>query len=290
MIDPTAAPPPAAIPPSRPAPWVSGSAFAAVLLASLWPRLATLRLVFARGELMQWDGDSAYHLKRILYALAHFPQLPHFDPQMNWPAGAPCPWTDGFDLLAAAWGLAASFGDPARARMAVLLFTPILAILAVWAAIDLARLVVPEGPGKEAAVLSAGLLTALAPPTIYQSQLGFLDHHVAELLSFLLLAGWALRRLPLPGRTVAPGVRWEIGGALACTFTLWVFSGGVLYVAMAFAIVLFALLLDDRPSFVGSGVAAFAAASLALALLTLPALRVHGRLLSYQFPSLLQPL
>ncbi len=163
--------------------WLRGSAFAAVLVASVWPRLATLRLVFARGELMQWDGDSAYHLKRILHAIEHFPSLLRFDPQMNWPDGAPCPWTDGFDLLAAAWGLLAGLGDPSRARMAVLVFTPLLALLAIWAAIDVARLVVPDGPAKEAAVLAAGLLTALAPPTIYQSQVGFLDHHIAELPS-----------------------------------------------------------------------------------------------------------
>ncbi|MGB8930390.1 MAG: STT3 domain-containing protein, partial [Anaeromyxobacteraceae bacterium] len=275
---------------SRRAVWLQGAGLAAVLAIALWPRFATLPILFSRGELMQWDGDSAYHLKRILYAISNFPGLPRFDPQMNWPGGAPCPWTDGFDLLAAAWGLLAGFGSPERATMAVLLFTPLLALLAVWAAIDLARLVIPEGPAREAAALSAGALTALAPALVYQSQVGFLDHHVAEVLSFLLLAGWALRRLPLPGRRAGVGIAWELAGALAATFSLWVFSGGVIYVGMAAAILLVALLQDERPALVGSGVPALAGAALAAALLSLPALRAHGRIVSYQFPSLLQPL
>ncbi len=86
------------------------------------------------------------------------------------------------------------------------------------------------------------------------------------------------------------GIGWEIGGALACTFTLWVFSGGVLYVAMAAAMLVVALLREERPAIVGFGAPVLAAGALLTGLLTLPALRAHGRLVSYQFPSLLQPL
>jgi hypothetical protein len=276
--------------PSRSDRLLEGGAFAAVLLAAAWPRLAGLRQVFARGELMQWDGDSAYHLKRILYALAHFPGLPRFDPDMNWPDGGYCHWPDGFDLLAAAWGLVAGQGSLERATMAVLGFSTIIGLLALWAAMDLARLVIPEGPAKSGGVIAAGILTAFVPSFVYQSQVGFLDHHVAELLSFLLLAGWALRRVRRPDAPSTVGVAWEIGGALAATFSVWVYSGGVLYVAIAFAIVTVALLRDDRPTLVGSGLPAFAGAALAVTLLSLPSLLAHGRTLSYVFPSLLQPL
>jgi dolichyl-diphosphooligosaccharide--protein glycosyltransferase len=270
---------------------IVGAGLAIVLLAAIVPRLFTLPLLFGRGELMQWDGDSAYHLKRILYALAHFPALPRFDPAMNWPGGAPCPWPDGFDLLAAGWGLVAGLGNGERATMAVVGFTTILGLLVIWSAMDLARLVMPEGPAGPGAVLAAGMLTAIVPSHVYQTQVGFLDHHVAELLAFLLLAGWALRRLPRPGPPQpASWIRWEIGGALAATFALWVFAGGVLYVAMAFAIVLAGVLGEERPRFIGSGLVGLATAAGLVALLTVPALRAHGRILSYQFPSLLQPL
>ncbi len=271
--------------------WPQAVTLGAAFLATFWARLPGARLVFAQGELLQWDGDSAYHLKRILYALQHFPGLLRFDPAMNWPAGAPCPWPDGFDLLAAGWGLLLGFGDPARATVAIMLFTPMLALLAMWAAMDLARLVVPEGPAKGAAVFAAGVLTGLAPSSLFQSQVGFLDHHICELLAAMLLFGWALRRLPGPGAPFSRSpAAWEIGGALATVFALWVFAGGVLYVALACAVVVAALILDERPRIVGSGAPALAAGAAISALLTWPAIRAHGRMISYQFPSLLPPL
>lgn len=274
----------------RRAAWAKAALFGAVLVATIAPRLTTLKLVFAQGELMQWDGDSAYHLKRILHALERFPHLPRFDPAMNWPAGAACPWPDGFDLLAAAWGLVMGLGDVQRATVAVLLFTPMLALVAIWAAMDLARLVVPEGPAKESAVAAAGLLTSVAPGVIYQSQVGFLDHHIAELIAALLLSGWALRRLDGAAPRGDRGVAWEVGGSLATIFAVWTFAGGVLYLALACAIVLVAVLREERPRIVGSGAPGIAAAAIVAAALTVPALRAHGRMLSYQFPSLLQPL
>jgi dolichyl-diphosphooligosaccharide--protein glycosyltransferase len=277
-------------PPARSATLLERAGLATVLIVATLPRLLSVRLLFSRGEVMQWDGDSAYHLKRLLYSIAHFPGVLRFDGDLNWPKGAVCVWPDGFDLLGAAWGLGAGLGDPRRAAIAVLLFTTVLALFAVWAAMDLARLVIPDGPAKAGAVVATGLLTGLMPSALYHSQVGYLDHHIAELLSFLLLAGWALRRVPRRGSIPAPGLAWEAGGALAATFALWVFAGGVLYVAMAFAIVVAAVLRDERPRLVGSGILGLAASAAIAALLTLPSLRLHGHVFSYTFPSLLQPL
>jgi hypothetical protein len=263
--------------------------FAVVLLTTILPRLSTLRLLFARGGVQQWDGDSAYHLERIRHAMAHFPGILRFDPAMAWPDGAACPWPDGFDLLAAAWGLLAGFGDPGRAELAVFLFTPILAVLGVWAAMDLARLVIPDGPAKPGAVAAVGLLTSVAPSTVYLSSVGFLDHHIVELISALLLGGWALRRFRGPAATwTASPLRWEAAGALIATLSLWCFAGGVLYVALATALVAVAVLLDERPRLVGSGAPGLGAAALLSALLAMPSVHAHGRVLSYQFPSYLQ--
>jgi hypothetical protein len=271
--------------------WFEPALFVLVLVTTILPRLSTLRLVFARGDVQQWDGDSAYHLTRILDAVARFPAMIRFDPRMAWPDGAACPWPDGFDYLAAAWGLVAGLGDPRRAEIAILLFTPILAVIGVWAAMDLARLVVPEGPAKSGAVAAAGLLTSVAPSTVYFSSVGFLDHHIVELISALLLCGWALRRFPGPAATwTASPVRWEVAGALIATLSLWLFAGGILYVALAVTLVGLAALADERPRLVGSGAPGLAAAAMASALLAAPAVHAHGRVLSYQFPSYLQPL
>lgn len=243
------------------------------------------------GELLQWDGDSAYHLKRILHAIADFPSLPRFDPAMSWPSGAPCPWPDGFDLLAAAFGLVAGLGDPARAGVAVAFFTPVLGLAVVWAAVDVARVVLPDGPERPFALAATGLLAAVSPPLVAMSRFGYLDHHAAEILAALLLAGWALRRVTAPGgAALRSPVAWELAGAAAATFAVWVFAGGALYVALATAVIAAGVLLDEKPRLLGSGAPGLLAAAAVSAALTVPALRAHGRLLSFQFPSLLPPL
>jgi hypothetical protein len=73
-------------------------------------------------------------------------------------------------------------------------------------------------------------------------------------------------------------------------FAMWVFAGGALYVALACVVVALAVLGDERPRLVGSGALGLAAAAAVLALLAVPVIGAHGRLLSYQLPSLLQPL
>ncbi len=73
--------------------------------------------ILGTGEVIPLlDGDSAYHLLRIRYAVERFPDLPTFDPGMNWPYGAACPWADGFDLLGAALARAAEGSARATAR------------------------------------------------------------------------------------------------------------------------------------------------------------------------------
>jgi hypothetical protein len=151
--------------------------------------------------------------------------------------------------------------------------------------------VVPEGPAKPAAIASAALLTAFAPLSMFFSSVGFLDHHIAETLMALLLAGWALRRYPGPGASWERSpIAWEVAGALAATVSLWVFAGGILYVALAGALVGARILAEERPRLVGSGAPGLAVAAAVSALLALPAVGAHGRALSYQLPSFLHPL
>lgn len=270
------------------------AALVLVLALAAWVRVVTVFDVLGTGEVIPpGDGDSAYHLSRILYAVERFPALPTVDPNMNWPDGAACPWADGFDLLGAALALATGgSGSPARAAVAAALLPVLLALLVAWATMDLARRVARRGPGggrrATGVAFAAGVLAALAPLGVTSSWYGRIDHHVAEALSMLLLASWALAR---PGDTDRSGrARWELAGAGAATFSCWTFTGGTLYVALALALVLSGALRDRRARWIGSGAPALAAAAAVTALLTLPALRQHGRLVSFQLPSMLQPL
>jgi hypothetical protein len=232
------------------------------------------------------DGDSHYHLRRIEGALRG--AIPTFDPLMNWPAGGVAPWADGFDLLGAAFAAIAGGGTSrAGTHVAIFLWPVVLGVLAVWATIDVASRLVPRQ--DRWTPLAAGLVVAVIPEFVTTSSFGFVDHHIAEALSMLLLATWCMRRFPVEGEE-APGVAWELTGAAAVALALWVFSGGVLYVALvAVPLGLAALPQERPPPLVGSGAPALFAGALLGAVATIPALRVHGRLLSFVVPSLFQP-
>jgi hypothetical protein len=266
--------------------WGSILSFVLVLAVAVWVRIARAGAALGGGELIPIDGDSHYHLRRIEGALRG--AIPTFDPLMNWPAGGVAPWADGFDLLGAAFAAIAGGGTSrAGTLVAIFLWPVVLGVLAVWATIDLARRLVPRQ--DRWTPLAAGLVTAFIPEFVTTSSFGYIDHHIAEALSMLLLATWCMRRFPVDGEE-APGVVWEATGASAVALALWVFSGGVLYVALVTVPLGLAALLSERaPRLVGSGAPALAAGALAGAVATLPALRAHGRLLSFVVPSLLQP-
>jgi hypothetical protein len=265
------------------------------MLLAAWARLARFRGLFPGGEIAMLDGDSAYHLRRILAAVRAFPHVPAFDASMNWPRGGLCHWADGFDVLGAAWVLLAGGGaGEARAKLAAAVFPVVLGLLVVWAVIDLAALVGSGGPARRPVALAAGLLAALVPQGVASSLLGRTDHHVAEALSLLLLVGWALRGLPAPAaapRTVRAALGWEVAGALAIGGALWLFAGATLYVAVAAAPLLVALALRREPApLVGSGAPALLGGAALSAVASAPALAAHGHLLSFLYPSALQPL
>jgi asparagine N-glycosylation enzyme membrane subunit Stt3 len=262
------------------------AALVAVLVVGAWARLADVGRVLGTGVVVPLaDGDAAYHLIRIRYAVEHFPLLPTVDRGMNWPYGAPCPWADGFDLVAAALARATGgLGHRDRTDVTAALLPVLLGLLVVWATMSLARRISRRGAGV---AFAAGLVAALVPQVVVSSRFGRIDHHVAEALSMLLLAGWALAR---PSGCAPHRVRWEFAGAAASAFACWTFTGGPLYVALAAPVVLAAVIRERRPALVGSGAPGLLAGAALTALATLPALRQHGQLVSFQLPSLLQPL
>ena len=265
--------------------WGAALGFALVLSLAAWARLARFTEAFAGGERIALDGDSHHHVRRIEAVLRGSP--PTFEPLMNWPRGGIAPWADGFDFLGGGFALLAGWGSHPRTHLAVFLWPVVLGLLAVWATIDLARRLVPRQ--DLATPLAAGLIAAFIPHFVEISSIGRVDHHVAEALTMVLLLSWAMRRFPVDGEGRA-AAGWEAGGAAAVWLALWVFTGGVLYVALA-AIPLGIAALGTRSGrrLVGSGAPALLAGGALGALSSIPALRVHGRFLSFAFPSLLQP-
>jgi hypothetical protein len=184
-----------------------------------------------------------------------------------------------------------------RARIASML-PLLLGLILIWSAMEVARRLISERETGVAVGLATGVALALTPQSVAIARVARVDHHVAESLSMTLLAGWALWavRGAQSGRASrGERIRFELAGAACAAWAGAVFSGAVLYVAIAGLLLIGANLASPYRSqtagerFVGSGGPALLAGALLLAWLNRGPVSEHGQLLSYQFPSLLQP-
>jgi dolichyl-diphosphooligosaccharide--protein glycosyltransferase len=184
-----------------------------------WPRIFT-----AQGMMPPHSADSYYHLRRIGYSVARFPEVLEHDPYVGFPGVGEIVWPPGFDLGVAFLARLLVGGDAAGME-AVAAWVPAVlgALTAVAAAAVAARVFRP------AAGCVAGVLLALLPAHYTYTQLGKVDHHAAVSLgSVLLILGCvaAVRRAgrPWPGLAVALGL-----GVAAFLYT-W--AGGLLLIGL----------------------------------------------------------
>lgn len=253
-----------------------------VLAIAAWARLAVAPRVLLE-RLSPGDGDSEYHLRRMLLAWADFPRLSVFEPLLGWPHGAAHPWAPGFDWVAGAALHLTGLRDPERLALAAAFFPVLLGVSTVAVVMAIARQLLPEGTHR-AAPLGAGLVAALVPQFLGASRLARTDHHAWESLGLACLLWWALRAL----EATRPA-RVELVGALLVSGAMAGFSGAPLYVALVLPLLVARPLLDGAVPLWGSGAAALALGAIAAALINLAPISEHGRWLSFGYPSLLQP-
>lgn len=157
-------------------------------LLCLYPLSATL----AGGVFVPGDHDSFYHARRILDAIAHFPQLMQFDPYIHAPEGSWITWPWAFDLLMAGiarLGMALSgLSDP----MQVLVF-----IAPCWVYLNGALLLVLARRLQLAWPLLVVVMLSYSVSALTQGlhRVGMLDHHFVEYSVVLALLvtglGWS---------------------------------------------------------------------------------------------------
>lgn len=159
---------------------------AIAFLSGLLVRALPAPTLFASERVhLPFAGDAYYHLRRIQYTVAHFPETIGFDPYVSYPNGSEIFWPAVFDwTLAALIRVFAGAGDPhAVERLAV--WAP--AILGAATAAVVAWLAT-RAFGRLAGCV-AGLLYAGLPMSFQFSQIGMIDHHVAiALLTACVLA------------------------------------------------------------------------------------------------------
>ncbi|MGD0954487.1 MAG: STT3 domain-containing protein, partial [Methanotrichaceae archaeon] len=153
----------------------------AIFLLSLVLRLYAGRNTLQGGNVLIVGFDEFYHMRRILYTVAHFPNTLWFDSYLDYPHGYSITWPPLFDQLMAAISLA--FGQHSQhgiemvsATMPTVLGS--IAILVVY-------YMVKEIFDRKVALMSA-FMTALAPYYLQKSMLGETGHHWLIELWFML--------------------------------------------------------------------------------------------------------
>ena len=143
-----------------------------------------------RAENVLFVGfDEFYHMRRILYTMAHFPNTFWFDSYLDYPHGYDLTWPPLFDQLLAAVSLA--FGQ--HSQQGIELVSAVVPVFIGSIAIVAVYYMVKEIFDRKVAIVSA-FMTALAPYYLQKSMLGETDHHSLEVLllifaiMFLVLA------------------------------------------------------------------------------------------------------
>ena len=187
------------------------------------------------GVQLPYAGDAYYHLRRIWYSVAGFPESLSFDRYVSFPDGSQIIWPAAFDWTIAA--LIRPFVDPAdqgaveavAAWMPVVLGAATAGLLALLADYFYGR-----GAGW-----CAGLIYCVLPMSFIYSQLGMIDHHVAVALLTTLMLWLACETFSKDDRAetwaaaiAAPGARLGaiMGLAMAATILTW--PGALLHVGV----------------------------------------------------------
>ena len=200
-------------------------------LLSFLVRAMPATTVYASDRVTFFGMDAYYHMRRVAYGLARFPESLTFDPYINFPHGAKPIWPPFFDAAVSLGVLPFyTWGGIEAAESAAVWIPPLLGTATVLVLYFLAL----RFFGFPVALLS-GLLLAVSSGHYWFSQVGFLDHHAAvALTSTIVLASsmGLLAQLEDPrNETSTTRMAVTTGLAMALAFLVW--PGSLLHVALA---------------------------------------------------------
>ncbi len=188
-------------------------------------RVLPWKSVYIGDRVIPYGNDAYYHLRRIRYTLANFPETLRFDSYINYPEGGEPIWSPLFDWVAAC-GVRV-FGGAADLESRLVLLPPLLGSLAVVCLFFVAR----AHWGTRVALLGAALL-ALFPAHFNYSRIGFIDHHAAVAWVSVGILGFGLRRV-----SAATGILWWAASGAVAGIAILLWPGSLLHVGLAESIV-----------------------------------------------------
>ena len=196
-----------------------------VVVAAFVARALPLGTVFHQGQVVFAPADAMYHVRRSFYTFENWPQVLLTDHYVNFPGGAPVPWSPLPDFLAGS--LAALLVDGEAGFATVLAWWPV--VIGAIGAIPvyfIAREIATTG-----VAIGAGALYAFLPVSVMYARVGNPDHHVsaAAVGACLLLL---CVKLASPGQTSSSLMRFTGGLALGRVAMLLTWHGSLLYLAL----------------------------------------------------------
>ena len=151
-----------------------------------------IRNIFTDGNVIFLGYDPYYHMRRVL-AIVEAGNYISFDSYLNYPYGLHIGWMPVYDMSIAALSLL--FGGGVRTTEVIGAIVPAfigaLTIIPIYA-------IASKIFDKKVGLLSAFTLSVM-PAHIHTSRLGFIDHHVAEVMLFALLVYLLILSMSLAG-------------------------------------------------------------------------------------------
>lgn len=243
--------------------WGAVGLFLGLFATAFLLRITTLGLVFVEGRVRFPAGsDELYHVRRIVYQVARFPELLDFDPYVSFPFGATPLWPPYLDwVIAALVRQIAAPADAVALEWAIAWIPPLLGAVTVALIGEIGRRHFSLLAG-----LVAGLLLAVMPAHHMHSQLGQVDHQVVLGLCTVLLLGGAMAWLAENGARRS-GAR-AAGVGLVIAGSLLVSPGALLQILpVQAALIVWVLAAAERADAVGRARSAALAHGSAAALL-----------------------
>ena len=189
--------------------------------------------------------DAVYHMRLVHNTLQHYPWRIFFDPFSYFPYGMQIIFCPLFTYLVATTALIIGFGHPSAELVnhVSAYIPPALAVLCLIPVYLLTRQIF----GKTPAIISAFILAFLPGEFLQRSTLGFIDHHVAEVLfsttlcMFLIVALATFRVKPDHRR---PALVYGLCGGMMLGAFILTWQGAMLFGAIFLVFLLVQLAID----------------------------------------------
>lgn len=157
-----------------------------LFLIAFFVRMITYSSIFVGNNIKFLEFDSFYHMRRAVSFAENFPHIWNFDSYIDYPYGNIPGWPLLYDWTIALISNIIGFGNPSRHLIETVgvYFPVFIGSLSVIVIYFLSKEIFSnrnEGGNWEIGIVSS-LLLAVIPAFTQVSFLGFVDHHVAEVL------------------------------------------------------------------------------------------------------------